>query len=106
MPGHPAEAEVWKRRLRFAVESATRQEVLLEFWQFCGGQVLRCLLAAGGVLPDRTNRAVVRRCVTTSADCVSALSLANRLGLFTPLKTMDVARNPVNSPRGIIAPCA
>ena len=43
---------VWKRRLRFALDSAMRCEALKEGWQQCRGLSLRCLIAAGGTLQN------------------------------------------------------
>ena len=41
---------MWKRRLRFALESAARQQALQTSWQQCRGAVLRALLAEGATL--------------------------------------------------------
>ena len=40
--------KIWKRRIRFAAESATRAELLHDSWQFSRGCVLRLLMKAGG----------------------------------------------------------
>ena len=40
--------KIWKRRIRFAAESATRAELLHDSWQFSRGCVLRFLIKAGG----------------------------------------------------------
>ena len=47
----------WKRRIRFALESATRMEILQDGWQFCRGQALRELTLAGGVIPQWVEQA-------------------------------------------------
>ena len=47
---------VWKRRLRFALDSATRVEILQDGWQFCRGTALRLLLSAGGVVQAWTEQ--------------------------------------------------